>query len=236
MALALTADGWLAGDARNRVVRIPTVRTTPLEDGGPFGIVWHYTGGGAASHAEALARRIQTYRRGLDRPASWHLLVARDGTLYQSAPFSTGTWHVGKPGVVGDIHFDNVNRALVGCELENAGRLRKLHGRWYCHPYWLKPAALGDALQPDPGCEVHESRVRHLPEGMFDSFTPEQEDVCGLVLGVLVGRYGWTRELSAFGHVDLDPARREDPGPVWRNEVLPRVLAKVFGPVEERAS
>jgi hypothetical protein len=121
-------QGWLVGaDGEPVGKRYPTVRTYELATPAPLGIVWHYTDGvGGPGYAEGLARHIQTFRRGVDRPASWHLVIAKDGAIYQSAPFTVGTWHVGKPGIIAGRRFANINHVTVGCELENAGRLLRL--------------------------------------------------------------------------------------------------------------
>ncbi|MFH0900566.1 MAG: hypothetical protein V2A73_08045 [Pseudomonadota bacterium] len=73
--------GWLISeDSSVRVIRLPTVRRCQLEVPAPLGMVWHWTGGaGGPGFAESLCRRIQRYRRGIDRPASWHLLIANAG-------------------------------------------------------------------------------------------------------------------------------------------------------------
>src|SRR5262245_43281835 len=115
-------EGWLvAEDGDPAVTRYPTVRRYALVVPAPLGIVWHWTAGrGGPGFAEALARRVQTYRRGIDRAASWNVLIAKDGGIHQSAPLTVGTWHVGRPGVIAGRRFENVNRATVGCELENA--------------------------------------------------------------------------------------------------------------------
>lgn len=224
-------EGWLVHeDGDPRVVRCPTVRTCALEVPAPLGMVWHWTAGrGGPGYAETLARRAQRYRRGVDRPASWHVLVAKDGTVYQSAPFTVGTWHVGRPGVVAGRRFENVNRATVGCELENAGRLRQLGGRFYCWPYFTNPAAPAHERRPEPRCAVDAARAVVVPgEGTFDAFPPEQEAAAARLLAALVARFGWVREACAYGHRDFTP-HKEDPGPLWADVVLPRVLDAVFG-------
>jgi N-acetyl-anhydromuramyl-L-alanine amidase AmpD len=170
------------------------------------------------------------YRRGIDRAASWHVLVAKDGAVFQSAPFTVGTWHVGRPGVIARRRFDNVNRATAGCELENAGRLRKIGDRYFCWPYWSNPGAPAHELRADPLCAVEASRAVLVPgQGVFDAFPPEQERSAAKLLAALALRFGWTREVSAFGHRDFDSPRKEDPGPLWAGSVLPRVLDAVFG-------
>lgn len=229
--MRVDGDGWLVSeDGEPRVVRYPTVRTCPLAVPEPLGIVWHWTGGrGGPGYAERLAQRAQLYRRGLDRAASWHVLIAKDGTVFQSAPFGVGTWHVGRPGVLAGRRFENVNRATVGCELENAGRLRKVGHRFYCWPYFTNPAAPAPERRADGRCAVDEGRAVVVPgQGTFDAFPPEQEAAAARLLGALALRFGWTREACAYGHRDFT-THKEDPGPLWAELVLPRVLDAAFG-------
>lgn len=224
-------EGWLlTEDGDPAVVRHPTVRTYPLVVPMPLGIVWHWTGGrGGPGYAERLAIRTRTYRRGVDRAASWHVLVARDGSIYQSAPFSVGTWHVGRPGVIDGRRFENINRATVGCELENAGRLRKLGERFYCWPYWSNPGAPRQERRPDPRCAVDVGRAVVVPgQGTFDAFTPEQEAAAARLLAALIAQFGWTRDACVHGHREFT-TNKEDPGPLWSGIVLPRVLDTIFG-------
>lgn len=224
--------GWLVAETGDPAVKTyPTVRTYRLLVPAPLGIVWHWTAGrGGPGFSEALARRAQTYKRGIDRAASWHVLIARDGVIYQSAPFAIGTWHVGRPGVIAGQRFDNINRATVGCELEGAGRLRKTGDSFYCWPYWTNSAAPAHERRPDPRCAVDASRATVVPgQGTFDSFTSEQERSATTMLRALAARYGWTRDVCAYGHRDFDPQRKEDPGPVWAETVLPRILNQIFG-------
>jgi hypothetical protein len=223
--------GWLISAAGDPVGKqFPTVRTYELATTTPLGIVWHYTDGrGGPGYAEGLARRIQTFRQGVDRPASWHLVIAKDGAIYQSAPFTVGTWHVGKPGLIAGRRFANINHVTVGCELENAGRLLRLGDAAYCWPYYLNPSAPPYQRRPDPACAVSLDRAVATRTGLFDAYTTAQEAAAAVVLRALVARFGWSRAVCAYGHVDFDPDNREDPGPVWSQTVLPRVLDRVFG-------
>ncbi len=113
--LEVDAEGWLVGA---RVVQIPSVRTSLLTTPGevPIGVVLHYT---ATDHgtARSLAKRIATYRRGIDRAASWNILIAADGTIYQSAPLTRGTWHCAK----GLLDGHKINACTIGVELEGHG-------------------------------------------------------------------------------------------------------------------
>jgi len=210
--------------------RFPTVRTYALATPAPLGVVWHTTDErGGPGYAEALARRIQTFQSGVDRPASWNLLIAKDGALFQSAPFTRGTWHVGMPGVIAGRRFPNINHATSGIEVENAGRLRRLGAQAYCWPYYINPEAPGNERKPDPRCAVPLDRAVATPEGLFDTFTAAQEASATVVVRALAARYGWTRDVCAYCHADFDPERREDPGPIWKRTILPRVLDRVFG-------
>jgi N-acetyl-anhydromuramyl-L-alanine amidase AmpD len=225
-------EGWLVPESGDAAVkRYPTVRTSPLEVPEPLGIIWHYTGDiGSPGHAESLAKRVQTYDKKRDRAASWTVLIGRDGTLFQSASVLVGTWHVGKPGVIAGRSFANVNRATVGCELENAGRLRNIDGAWYTWPYFLNSKAPEPERKPDPKKAIDGSRAMRAPgEGFFDAFTPTQETSATKLVEALVARFGWPRDVCGYGHADFDSPRKEDPGPLWTKVVLPRVLDAVFG-------
>src|ERR1043166_2848419 len=171
--MKIDEQGWLvsaSGEPAGK--QLPTGRSYPLATPAPLGIVWHTTDErGGPGYAEALARRIQNFRRGVDRPASWHLLIAKDGAIYQSAPFTVGTWHVGVPGVIAGRRFANINHATIGCELENAGRLRRLGDQAYCWPFYVHPEAPGYERRPDPKCALELGRAVATPEGLFDTFT-----------------------------------------------------------------
>lgn len=229
--MRIDENGWLIAEAGDMTVKhYPTARTYPLSVPKPLGIVWHWTAGrGGPGFAESLARRAQPYRKGVDRPASWHVLVAKDGTIYQSAPFTVGTWHVGRPGTISGKRFENINRATVGCELENAGRLRMIDGQCYCWPYWLNPGAPKHELRSDPACRIDKARaVIASAEGLFDEFPREQEASALKLLVALAGLCGWARDSCSFGHVDFDWPRKEDPGPLWKQVHLKRILDTAF--------
>lgn len=229
--MIINDEGWLVGAPDEPVTKhFPTVRTYPLAVPAPLGLVWHTTDErGGPGYAEALARRIQGFRKDVDRPASWHLLIARDGAIYQSAPVTVGTWHAGVAGVIAGRRFPNINHATVSCELENAGRLKRLGDAAYCWPYFLNPSAPPNQRRPDPRCALPIDRAVVTRSGIFDGFTPAQEASAAVVVRALVDRFGWSREVCSYGHVDFDPQHREDPGPVWTHTYLPRVLDRVFG-------
>ena len=243
------AAGWLeVGESGlPALIKIPSVRTCAYDagTGAPQGLVWHWTAGkGGPRFAVGCAEEIRSYVPNVDRPASWHVLVCKDGRLIQSVSFDRGAWHVGKPGRLGGAPvrdamtgewsvpsgrlYGNINRGAIGVELENAGRLEKVGDRFYCWPFWLHPDNHDDG--PDPKYEVDASRAQECEGKFYDAFPPEQEQAATRLLVALTIRYKWTRAVSAYGHLMFDSPRKEDPGPLWLTESLPRVLDLVYGP------
>jgi len=231
--MKIGADGWLeaVADGLPPVLKVPSVRTTELavDIPGPQGLVWHWTGGHSRSttFAKALADEIRTFDKAKDRPASWHVLIAKDGTIIQSIPFNRGAWHVGKPGrIAGRLHA-NINRATVGCELVNAGKLEQVGGRFYCWPFWLHPDHPEQG--PDQKLEIEPARAIQVADGWYDDFPIEQRQAGQRLAQALALRYGLSRADTAWGHVDFDAPRKMDPGPLWRERYLPLILDGTFG-------
>jgi N-acetylmuramoyl-L-alanine amidase len=248
--MKVTDTHWLEENASGlpALVRVPSVRSTPLEVdlAGPLGIVWHWTAGPCAGDgfAPALAQSIRTYDKTRDRAASWHVLIAKDGRLFQSVPFNLGSWHVGRPGRIGGRPqktgdtwdacvgwagriFSNINRATVGVELENAGRLERVGDKFCCWPFWMDPDQPSSG--PDPHMEIAPERAVQHGAQWFDDFPTAQRDAAFRLLQSLVIRYKWTREVSAYSHCQFDPTRKEDAGPRWLDVLLPSILDQVFG-------
>jgi N-acetyl-anhydromuramyl-L-alanine amidase AmpD len=187
--------GWLEVQETGlpAVVRVPSVRTVSMEEPKPLGIVWHWTAGPCRNPetGRMLADEIRTFDRTKDRAASWHVLVGKDGRIFQSVPFNVGSWHVGRPGRIGgkpalnaDGKWDctggwagklyaNINRVTIGVELENAGRLLKMGEKFYCWPFYLNPDAPG---VPDPHMELPASRAVQVGAEWFDEFPQAQRD------------------------------------------------------------
>jgi len=251
--------GWLATAAGEApVLRVPSVRSNPLEEKLPLGIVWHWTGGHSRNtiYAKALADEIRTFNRATDRAASWHALISKDGTIIQSVPFVAGSWHAGRPGRIGgkpaqvQTHMNpvtglpdgaptwdatawpgklyaNINRVTIGIELVNAGRLEKVGEKFYCWPFWLNPD--NHDAGPDPKYEIEATRAVRIEGVWFDDFPPAQREAAQRLLGALVLKYRWSRDVSQYGHLMFDPTRKEDPGPLWLGTYLPTLLDGVFG-------
>jgi N-acetyl-anhydromuramyl-L-alanine amidase AmpD len=243
--------GWVvASDASEKIVKRPTVRVGRLKVPHAAGIVWHWTGGYGASLAENLSKSIQTYdggvkRGGKDRSASWHALIARDGTLYTHAPTTIATWHAGdnspKGGTIAGVHYTNVNVATFGVELENAGLCKKVGNKFYIWPYYNKGAdnKYHKELGVNPKLEIPPDQVSFVGKGacpppfdqagFYASFTPAQVATAEQLLSALVKAYGWQRADCEHGHVDFSYPSKIDPGPIWRHKHLTEMLERIFG-------
>lgn len=221
--MPVTKDGWLelAASGLPPVIRIPSARSNGLDVPKPLGVVWHWTGGvgHTPKFATNLAESIRTYNRVKDRPASWHFLVARDGRILQSVPVTMGAWHVGRPGRIGGKMFGNINRATVGIELENAGLVKDMGGAHF------------EAWPFDGTAKLPDTRLLAEAAGaLYDDFPEEQVAAAQRLLTELVLWAKWDRSVCSYGHRDFDPERKIDPGPVWAEKHLPRILDGVFGP------
>ena len=87
---------------------------------GPDMIVVHYTAGTSArTAAEFLAKE--------EVKASAHLVIGRQGELFQLVPFDTEAWHAGRSCYGGRA---NLNRYSIGIELDNLGRLQWRSAAW----------------------------------------------------------------------------------------------------------
>lgn len=242
--------GWPIADAGEpEVVRVPSDRTVVLEGGQPLGVCWHWTAGDYApdrGHTDsiALAKSIAERPPNKDAPpseieaaaargvslvsASWNVLVDKDGALVASVPFSKGSWHVGKDGMIfGRRRWPN--RTLIGIELENAGQLRAIDGRMFAWPFYENPDAPPEQRRPSGKYEVDRARAVAAKGGYFDAFPPAQVAAAERLVRACVVRFQWSRGAFLFGHRDFDFPRKQDPGPLWSDEVLPCVLDRVFG-------
>lgn len=207
--------GWL--DKQDN----PNVRAT-LDDNGnptklfyslttetPIGLVWHYSSPkwyGANYTAEKVCKTL------LDgtAKASFHAMVCRDGTIFQNISFLKGSFHVGRPGLINNIQFDNINRCTIGIELENHGRLLKHNDKFYTWPYY-KDGVIDSTLEVEYSC------AEKTAEGWFCNFTDSQINSSVDLMKAL--KIYITPENMVYGHVDFDPGRKEDPGPIWKEKI-----------------
>lgn len=155
-------------------------------------IVIHYTdGSNALSSANYLAND--------KTPASAHLVIGRDSTIYQLVDFETQAWHAGKSGYRGKI---NLNRYSVGIELENAGLLIERDNHYYA---WFGKQVSSDQVvklvNPQTGFEA-----------LWQTYTQIQLSTLKEVCKVLLRNYRFRR---IVGHSEISLSGKIDPGPAF---------------------
>lgn len=70
------------------------------------------------------------------------------------------------------------------------------------------------------------------PEGVkrcYQDYTQAQVDAAERLVRAMHAKYGWKIPAMSWGHVDVDPTRKTDPGPRWKKFWLPQILARVLG-------
>jgi N-acetylmuramoyl-L-alanine amidase len=172
---------------------LATKNTNAFAHGFPDSIIIHYTASRSAqSAAQYLARP--------DIKASAHLVIGRDGTIYQLAPFNIITWHAGESNYGGRKAW---NQYSIGIELDNAGPLEKIGEATYM-------AWFGGKYPKDEVLQaVH--RNESMPR-YWHVFTEKQIEVCQQVCETLIAAYNIYKIL---GHEEISFGRKIDPGPAF---------------------
>lgn len=243
LALVVDQTGWLrlaSGLDSVALRRVPSPRHQALvtHDAVPAGIVWHWTATRAGT-AEGLVRSIARPVPAGGRAASWHVLVDRQGRIHQSVPLRRGSWHAGGPtaarfgwadvpGKPGLMQYGilkgaklSANGLFVGVELENAGEVRSINGRWRAWPF----------DRDGGGPEIPADQVRRVGPRYYHDFPDAQVEAAARLVRAFVGAYGGDRRSYggdrrslSWTHAEIDPTRKTDPGPLWADHLLPKVL------------
>jgi len=167
--------------------------------GGVFGagfpkyLIMHYT---AATTAQSAISWFANNKA----KASAHLLIGRDGTITQFAPFNIITWHAGESQWSGLI---GLNKFSIGIELVNGGRLQKTAGHWVC--------SVDKKVVPDNEVLIAKHKNEQA-DAAWHTYTEIQLDVSVEITSLLVKTYGLA---DILGHEDISPFRKSDPGPAF---------------------
>jgi N-acetylmuramoyl-L-alanine amidase len=191
-ALAIDDRHWLTGpDVRHRL--IPGGASMPIRRC----LVVHFTAGASA------ASSIDFWQTPAAKGASAHLVIDRDGTIYQCRPFDRTAGHAGvsqwadpKTG----RRFSGLNACSIGIELANAG---DSDVRW---------------ARQQPGYAT--LRAAHRNGGRaadWEVYPAAQLAACEAVSKLLVARYKLD---DITGHDCIAPARKTDPGPAFPMQQL----------------
>lgn len=180
--------GWLAGAIREELPGGASLRV-------PMCIVIHFTAGASAKSS------IEFWKSPQSRGASAHLVIDRDGTVYQCRQFNRTAGHAGvsrwRSPQTGNL-FKALNGISLGIELANAGR---------------DAGALAWARK-QPGFRSVKHRHRNgEPESEWEVYTPEQLQKCLEVCAALRAAFPSIEDIT--GHDCISPERKDDPGPAF---------------------
>lgn len=197
------------------------------------GIVAHWTdtrGCGAVNLARRIAVRGGT-------PRSCHLWIDAAGNVAQSVDFKHGSWHAGSntallytrrpdgiwepvtPAQRGKIRAFGANSWAVGIEFENVGEVRLVAGEWLGWPFRHDfKNADGSIEKPAIVPEVEVASDPANPGHGHHLFTEPQIAAGANVYSALIQRYAMQRPNVEWGHCNIDPERRTDPGPLALGE------------------
>ena len=173
----------LMGD---RVVHLVSAKNTRHLEG-PDMIVLHYTAGTSAESSALFLTRP-------DVSASAHLVIGRDGEVFQLVPFNIEAWHAGKSWYAGR---GGLNHYSIGIELDNLGKLR-FSGDLFI-------AECGRVVTPD---EVYTDCSGDSPT-YWHRYTARQIRVLREICTLLEETYPIR---DVVGHSVITP-RKIDPGP-----------------------
>lgn len=148
-------------------------------------LVIHFTSGATAKSS------INFWKTPEAKGASAHIVIDRDGTIYQCRPFDKTCGHAGKSEWKG---FKDLNSCSIGIELANAGDDSKLAKKW-------------SVLVPTKA-----SHKNGGPSVEWETYTDTQLRACEDVAKTLVSRYNLD---DVVGHEDIAPNRKNDPGPAF---------------------
>jgi N-acetylmuramoyl-L-alanine amidase len=162
-------------------------------------LIMHFTAGWSADST------VEWWRRPEAKGACAHLIIDRDGSLYQVRPFNQTAGHAGVSRWMdrntGTMHR-NLNHCAIGIELCNVGVL----------PRQVYPVSMP---KPLAGRIIPFTELRHKhggPKRKWEIFPEIQLETARQVADALVRRYQLD---DVLGHDDVAPDRKEDPGPAF---------------------
>ncbi len=161
----------------------------------PDTIIIHYTAGSSArSSAQWLQQPAAKVR------ASAHVVIGKQGEIYQVVPFNKIAWHAGESAYGGRKSF---NKFSIGIELDNPGFLTKTGDEYQ--------ASFGTKY---PANQVIQATHRNETSPRYwHVYTEEQIAMCDELCQALIAKYPSITQI--LGHEEISPGRKQDPGPAF---------------------
>lgn len=174
---------------------LDTATPDRINGGGPMEtrrcLVIHFTGGASGTSSIEHMRRVGT---------SAHLVIERDGKIWQCRPFNRTAGHAGvsrwKDPKTGRLYV-GLNSCSIGIELANAG----------------DDAGALKWAKRQPGFQSMIAKHRNGGTAKeWEGYPPAQMAVLKEVAALLVAEYNLD---DITGHDCIAPERKEDPGPAF---------------------
>lgn len=194
------SNHWLQGAKR---VETPN-RSGTIE---PQYLIFHFTAGRSAQQSIDWLCNPKSQ-------ASAHLVLGRDGSLTQLAPFNAKTWHAGVSHWEG---LTGLNSHSIGVEMDNAGRLTKVGSTYRA---WFQ----AEYPEEEVICAKHKFEA---DLSFWHTYTAAQVEAATELALTLVRSYGLK---DILGHEDIAPGRKSDPGPAFP---LANIRSRVYGRLDE---
>lgn len=158
--------------------------------------VAHFTSGATAKSSIGFWGTTEA------RGAEAHVIIDRDGTIYQIRPFNQKCDHAGVSRWQDkNREYLNLNSCSIGVEFANAGDGANEDGTAFTTHKFQCPAGVQLAKHKNGG-----------PMTYWEQF-PDAQIKAGIeVFKALVSRYNLD---DVVGHEDIAPARKNDPGPLF---------------------
>jgi N-acetylmuramoyl-L-alanine amidase len=172
---------------------------TPIEE--HDNIVIHYTAGASAiSSVRYMANDLT--------PVSAHLVISREGMIYQMVDFETQAWHAGKSQMLGKT---GQNAYSIGIELDNAGLLKEKDKRYYA---WfgkrIPENQVVKLINPQTGFEAY-----------WQTYTDIQLNTLKEICKILLNNYPFRR---IVGHSEISLSGKIDPGPAFPMDEFKKLI------------
>lgn len=168
----------------------------------PDSVVIHYT----AMYSAKGAVNVLTNKL---NKASAHLVIGRDGTIYQLAPFNYRTWHAGVSSYNGRSGY---NHYSIGIEIDNLGWLDRINNS-FTRTELLNQ---GITVKDDEVIEAEHKNPR-VRKKYWHKYTQKQIDLVVEICQLLKDTYD-IKEI--VGHDDIAGDRKQDPGPAFPMDYL----------------
>lgn len=182
--------------------RLDPVKWDPIEGGEPMltrrCLVVHFTEGASAKSSIDFMR---------ERGLSVHLVIDRDGTIYQCRRFGVRCSHAGRSRWVDPktgVEYGSANTYAIGIELANAGSDPGVIA-------WAKRTVGASTIMARHRNDGHEREWETFPEPQLKSLFE--------VSKLLKSTYNLD---DITGHDCIAPERKDDPGPAFPMEKLRR--------------